>query len=511
MSGDDEFEEKTDLTRIEDLSEFLHQNDPDIDAQLDSSDKKSDDQEPAFEELPSLDDLDDSEEEDVPAFDMSEENEDTQEFEDSESEEDTASFDSDNDEFPAFDSENESNFDDNSDNDSFDLSEDESFSMEEDNEVEEFSTSEEDNDSDDFSLSEETNEEEDDTFESDSFESSDDSENSEDDTEEEQSFNSEDTFGEFSESVSEDIEEDTIESSPIEEDNSFDESPIEQEVVEQIETPAPNPAPAPKHVDRSEKFDDVKKFAKNITYGKIAVGGNPAYSIILRNIKFEEDAEDITIILNEHGLVDQVGEDSIKQSLETGSLLISQISEYAAIYLTHKFRRFDLDIQMGLSDELHPSKSYERDSVGLISKSRMNQNKSETTRLEDSKVDIESIILSTTPTLENYRIIEYLGIVTEFVVINQDQLVADSELSVLHEREAKGHLDSENEQEVLDDEIELSHNSIYKDLSEKLRPLCMKKSANAVIGINYQITPLSNGENYKVSCSGSAVWVIDNN
>ena len=42
MSDEDEIGEKSDMTRIEDLSEFLHQDDPDVDAAL-----KSDDESPS--------------------------------------------------------------------------------------------------------------------------------------------------------------------------------------------------------------------------------------------------------------------------------------------------------------------------------------------------------------------------------------------------------------------------------------------------------------------------------
>ena len=485
MSGDDEVGDKSDLTRIEDLSEFLHQEDPDVDAQLGASD--SQDSPPPVDELPGLDDLeededfsmdDDSEEAD---FSMNEEETDFSMDDDDSEENDFSMEDDDSQEadFSMEDSESEesdfSTDDDDSDETDFSMdddSEEADFSMNDDSEETDFSIEESDSEESELSMDEDSQ----------------DSEFSMDDDDPEEAH--------FSSDDDEDSEE---------EDFSADEIEPLQEVVETKTIQQPT------YVDRSEKFEDVKSFAKNITYGKIAIGGNPAFSVILRNIKFEEDAEDILILLREHDIINAENEETMTQSIEAGSLLISQISEYAAIYLTHKFRRFDLDIQMGLSDELHPSKSYERDSVGLISKNRINQNKSETSRLEKSDIDLESIILSTTPTLENYKIVEYVGIVTEFCTITSDELTANSQLSELHERQAKGHPDDEETSPQDDDEIEINigHNDIYQDLCEKLKPHCLKKKANAVVGINFQITPISSGDKYKISCSGSAVWVID--
>jgi uncharacterized protein YbjQ (UPF0145 family) len=508
MSGDDEVGEKSDLTRIEDLSEFLHQDDPDVDAQLDTSS----DSPPPVDELPGLDDLEDGdEEESFPEFRPNSEDEDESEEQDSlddfsSTDETQSDFSIDSDDFNS----------DSEDNEDFSGEE---FSMEDSSEdFSEDSTEENSFETDDFSMDpqEDDSQEKDTTTEEVSFDDNED-DFSQSFDEESESEGEEESFDFAESSLDDESNEDEVSFEETTEEESFDQldstEDTEEEPLEPVSDFAEEVVQEPvqqTYVDKSEKFEDVKSFAKNITYGKIAVGGNPAFSVILRNVKFEEDAEDIIILLREHGVLDESNEESMQQSLESGSLLISQISEYAAIFLTHKFRRFDLDIQMGLSDELHPSKSYERDSVGLISKSRVNQNKSETNRIEKHDIELDSIILATTPTLENYKIVEYAGIVTEFSIITNEQLTSDSQLSELHERKAKGHLDeekSDNDEE--DFEITISHNDIYKDLSEKLRPHCLKKHANAVVGINFQITPLSDGEKYKISCSGSAVWVID--
>ncbi len=489
MSNDDEIGEKSDMTRIEDLSEFLHQDDPEVNAAFQSED----DEPPSTDSLPDLDDLEDDEEVEF----------ETTSFDNDDQEDDEEEID--------FNTEFESDDDENTEEDSQEDGEDSfNFSSE--------SEDDQEDDSSDFETStdfgaldnSDNDDEEDDENSFGDFDSSDDF-NSTSDFNSEVSFENDDENDAEEDEDSNDQEFSSSFDSDEDEEDDFS-NDIEEDQAPEIISPPTPPIATATYIDRSEKFEDVKSFAKNITYGKIASGGNPPFSVILRNVKFEEDVEDILIILNEHELVGENSESQMRQSLEGGSLLISQISEFAAIYLTHKFRRFDLDVQMGLSDELHPSKSYESDSVGLISKSRINQNKNETTRIDKSKVDLEGIIISTTPTLENYKIVEYLGIVSDFIIVSEDELTNDEELSEYHERVAKGHVDQEDsEEEISEVDLKISQSAIYSDLSEKLKPICIKKNGNAIVGINYQITPLSDGSKYKISCSGSAVWIIDSN
>ena len=142
----------------------------------------------------------------------------------------------------------------------------------------------------------------------------------------------------------------------------------------------------------------------------------------MKNIKYLEDVEDIRIILKEHGLLDQKNEKEIEQGLSHGSILISHISEYAAIYLAHRLRRFDVDVSMGPSEELHPTESYEHDARGLISKENMKQNQIES--VDFTKADVSKIILATTPEVEGYKILRHIDVITEHSIIEEEELEA---------------------------------------------------------------------------------------
>jgi hypothetical protein len=130
------------------------------------------------------------------------------------------------------------------------------------------------------------------------------------------------------------------------------------------------------YTNTSEKFEDVKTFAQNFSYGKASLGGgNPPYTIIARNIKYQDDAENILDILSEFGLINDQNRKDTEKAMEFGALIIPQISEYTAIVIAHKLRRFDLDLQVGLSDEVHPSKSGVENPRGLLKKDSLKQNR----------------------------------------------------------------------------------------------------------------------------------------
>lgn len=260
-----------------------------------------------------------------------------------------------------------------------------------------------------------------------------------------------------------------------------------------------------------EKFNDVKDFGKSISYGSVSIGGNPPYSLMLKDIIYEEDSEDIIIILRNHGLLTSENENDIKQSLSTGGLLISQINEFSAIYLAHKLRRFDLDLFVGLSDELHPSKSYSNDFKGLISKDNIFQNRSDSIDLEKVPVNIQSIVTTTLPGLDGHKIHKYLGVIAEHTIISEDILENKKDIPPpkLDNLEL-------NISEGIDDKLskyETTINEVYDQLLEKMKKKALKLKANAIIGINFQLTPVATtssyqvSTNYKVTCTGNSAWI----
>ena len=496
-------DDKKDLTKITDLSEFIHQDDPDIDAQLTSGvPEEEEDNSPSdnsTEDMASLDDLDDDESVDFEeaSFDLSE----------NESDDDSDSA-------TDFENDSENTFDDLNSEEETEMS----FDSEESFGSETFTESEDEDDSefDEHQLADETASFTSDT--DDALEEEDDDFNEEN---EESSFETNDSFNEPSES-SEELsfdknldDEASVQDISEPERDSFETPQInesEQESLPNTETMAP---PVPK-----ENFEEVKQFAKNISYGIVAAGGNPPYSLIIKNIKFKEDAEDILIILREHGLINQGNEETMKQGLDNGSVLISQISEYSAIFLAHRMRRFDVELLVGLSEELHPSKTYDKTNVGLVTKKTLRKNRKDTLDLSDKPVSLESILMATTPALESYVVKKYISIATEHRVINESELTvlqhtkdnSDSD-ERQSERQEFNYFDK-NEDELLAD-ISLGLDEVYQELAASLKSQCLKNGGNAVVGINFQLTPLvmrsgdQSNVKYKITATGNIVWVVD--
>lgn len=237
---------------------------------------------------------------------------------------------------------------------------------------------------------------------------------------------------------------------------------------------------------KPEDFQDIKSFAQSISYGKVSIGGNPPYSIVLKDIRFQEDAQEIFSILEEHDLVTPDTQEAIKQGIQHGAVLISQISEYSAIYLAHRLRRFDMEIMVGLSEELHHSKNYENEHRGLVSRENIKQNHTEHLNLNENPISLDNIILATTPTLEGYHINRYIEILTEHALLDEaDFMAANSNL------------------------IETQ---IYDELVQRMKNRAFKLKCNGILGVNFQFIPLSSPNSqtrYKVICTGNAVMLSD--
>lgn len=499
----DDNPDKKDMTRIEDLSEFLHNDDPEVDRLLADSDDAS------FGE-------EDTEVSEMNAFPYS--SSDELEEEGSEESED------DSEELPPAPSAELDDLDDLPDlpgasTDEFAEDEDNPFGADSEDafagEDNPFASTEFSSDEDDaFATSDDSFFSEDSTEEA-SEELNDDGGDFSFDTDEDSSFSNFEESGSESEAETEDEEEEVLAAAPEDEDEDDEEAEEEEKVApesdnEFIETLAaeeyeadPPPRPAPAQYPVRENFEDLKKFANSLSYGDVSSPGNPPFSLVIKDIKYKEDAEDILRILREHSLVTDDNEKDFSVGLEQGAVLIGQLSEYSAIYLAHRLRRFDLDISIGLSDEIHPAKSYEREGRGLTTKDQLYQNKKLAQNMDHTPVHPNDIIVATTPTLSGYQIERYIDVITEHVIISDEEL-----------RQASGHQEipssvgeEVSSQEELGRDYHIGLSQIYYALMQELKPRAHKLGGNAVLGINFSLISLPGSETYKITCAGNVAWV----
>lgn len=298
-----------------------------------------------------------------------------------------------------------------------------------------------------------------------------------------------------------------------------DEYALQDEITSEIpEIPVFKEAP---QVNNSERFLDVRSFAQNFSYGKSSgVGGNPPFSLIARNIKYKEEADDILILLSELGLINSHNEKDIEKSLELGSLLVPQISEFTAIVLAHKLRRFDLDLEVGLTDEVHPSKSGETNPRGLIKKENIRQNKSERQNLSELDTSIDDILMTTSQSLAGYKVYEFLGVKSTFAIVEEAELEKLQYVQkTMREKSALIEIDkNENDQDLHTSEKAFrdfndSFLMIFDDLLMQLKQKAYTHKANSLLGVNYQVSPMpfdriNNRVNaYQVTCSATIAIV----
>ncbi len=284
----------------------------------------------------------------------------------------------------------------------------------------------------------------------------------------------------------------------------------------------------------TQNLDDVTEFGEKSTYSTLASEGNPPFSVILKNPRYKEDVEDIITILKEVEIVSESDIEQVTKSLTDGQYLVSRISEYCAIILCHKLRRFDVEILMGLTEEINPPKSYDSEDRGLLTKASILNNKKH--HFNFKAVEKENILATTLPQIEGHIIKKHFGIITRSTQISANELkpsgAEDELIEKMHDEDKKliqnyrlkreNYLASNSQHpgdnfvHLLDESTKGSHlevDNIYKNLLDKLKDNAMSNRANGLVGVNFMVTPLplqdfqSHDTIYQIQCSGNMVWI----
>lgn len=252
----------------------------------------------------------------------------------------------------------------------------------------------------------------------------------------------------------------------------------------------------------SDNFEEVKSFAQNFSYGTIEGAGNPPFSVIIRNIKFKEEADDILALLTEFGIINEHNQKEMEVAINLGSLLVSQISEYTAIILAHKLRRYDLDIEIGLSDEIHPSKSGESNPKGLTKKSSIKQNVEESYKRPEKNFKIADMIITNAPSVQNYKIVKILGIDHAHCTLSEDEI---SRSAYIHQRILARDL-SPNEMEDFKT-YKKEQDELHNILLAEIKNRAFKEGANALLSVQFNLNSLSDHKQHfmKLTCTCTKV------
>jgi uncharacterized protein YbjQ (UPF0145 family) len=416
---DDDEDDRKDLTRIEDLSEFLHQDDTEIDQAFGNFSENNLVSDNESSSILDINDLEDSSSNDLP---------------------------------PEIPSEimNEASI--------------EIAQIEEEPYVE---SNEENSDSTDF-----LNESVEESFNLDSLP----------ETETSLDLGTEEVFNEDSIETEAETETEAQTESDLHDNSTYDESPI----LEEEYTP--------------ENLNDVKNFVQNFSYGTIEGAGNPPFSIIVKNIVFEDEAEDILALLKEFNIANDSNLTETEKAINSGSILIPQISEYTAIVLAHKLRRYDLDIEVGLSDEIHPSKSGEINPRGLTKKESIKQNIESEIKLTKLKLTIDQMFLSPSNEISGYKTIKNLGIAHAHTIINEEDL---DRLTFVY-KELRGNTVPAEDLKLYKS-YKVGHDLLHDELINEIKVNAYTEGANALLSIQFTLNSFSdhNKTFYKLTCSCS--------
>jgi uncharacterized protein YbjQ (UPF0145 family) len=185
--------------------------------------------------------------------------------------------------------------------------------------------------------------------------------------------------------------------------------------------------------------------------------------------------------------------------------LIPQISEYTAIILAHKLRRFDIDIELGLSDEIHPTKEQDKSNRGLLKKVNLKQNISEKHKMKSGLAN-HDFIMSISNAIQGKKIERYLGIITSSLFVSKEDI---DRLNFVHGELLGKNLELSVAQDYQNfcSDFDEQHLSLVNTLKNK----ATKNNANALLGIQFNLNLInSNNETlYQLACSANQVILED--
>jgi uncharacterized protein YbjQ (UPF0145 family) len=121
----------------------------------------------------------------------------------------------------------------------------------------------------------------------------------------------------------------------------------------------------------------------------------------------------------------------------------------------------------------------------VVSRHSLYQNQSHSFHFDDPKLELSQIIVAATPALEGHQVVRYIGVASEHKMLDGN---------------------------IVEDENSSEVSALYHELAQKLKAHALKNHANAVVGLNYQLTPLPSeigmgGHKYRLTCTGNLVWV----
>jgi hypothetical protein len=208
----------------------------------------------------------------------------------------------------------------------------------------------------------------------------------------------------------------------------------------------------------------------------------PAFHLIVKLNSTEDSLkEELLDDLKPCGLDEAIKQSLISQ-LQRGEMLIPRLSEYSVIMLLQKWRHHPLSFSLNLVQEEASESLLAQVSAQM--QPRLSQ--SSQFKKAETMQQSEQVLVTTLPSLEGHHIKEYLGLIHEHLLIPTDEMRFQKQ-----------------------DHVE----EFYDQLLTQLKMKAQSKQANAILGLNYHLSPLKEAPElgqsfYKLSATGNLAQVI---
>lgn len=269
----------------------------------------------------------------------------------------------------------------------------------------------------------------------------------------------------------------------------------------------------------AEHYSEVKSFGNNITPNEhFSTAANPPYSIVIENIQYKEDAKDLQKVLEDFEIITAANASDYQVAINNGRVLVPQISEYKAIMLGHALRKFNFSIQVGLSHQVFSPSVESAEFKGLISKKFSHQNLKENATKRERNFEIEDIHITSLSEIPEFEIVQLHDVKTLMSVISQEELQRlEFVESALRAHDFAGDIDQSSIDEAMSETIEAyesyqkSFEYLFSDMILRLRQEAFELGLNAVLGVNFNLTPLTTGidqkTSYTITCTATFATV----
>jgi uncharacterized protein YbjQ (UPF0145 family) len=223
--------------------------------------------------------------------------------------------------------------------------------------------------------------------------------------------------------------------------------------------------------DRSLNLEEVRDFAEQEQLKPNKKEFFP-YSILIRNIRYEEDIQLILTALKKTEM--DFDFEGMKKQAERGKLLVPRVSEYVAMFIAHQIRSIDAEILAAPSDEIPLAYQKERTGPHFIRKKKHDYDKQYSGRvIAPTPEGAKDIIVTTGPNVPEKSIFQFKGVLSHSELFKMTNLESPN-------------LDSYTQQVV-----------------ETLKKKAHERSCHGIVGL--QIHPSETSMGLRIFVSGTGV------